>query len=190
MNANYAFTLTGNMQPPTAFLTGPTPTYVLVPQGQPPTFPRPSGPYFSTVPRVDIIFSNVLQPAQFPAGAYQYQSMVAQPQMFAGTMQAPYWAPPLMRIRSPTPASRAQEAAPGLEEGKAPPPVVQRQKPRVALFEIKRTSRERQQKIQRYKEKLRRWREKHPISRKFSGRRLTALRRARDNGRFAGDKES
>ncbi len=43
----------------------------------------------------------------------------------------------------------------------------------------------RQERIRRYKEKQRRWREAHPLCKKYEGRRHTALGRLRVNGRFA-----
>ena len=46
------------------------------------------------------------------------------------------------------------------------------------------TSEVRQRKILKYKEKLRRYREKVMISREFRGRSLAAKRKARDKGRF------
>lgn len=46
------------------------------------------------------------------------------------------------------------------------------------------TSEIRQQKILKYKEKLRRYRDKVKISREFRGRSLAAKRKARDKGRF------
>lgn len=44
---------------------------------------------------------------------------------------------------------------------------------------------ERQRKIRKYKEKLKRWRVLHPLSRKFDGRRRVAFSKTRNNGRFA-----
>ncbi len=44
---------------------------------------------------------------------------------------------------------------------------------------------ERQRKIRKYKEKLKKWRGQHPISRKFDGRRRVAFVKNRLNGRFA-----
>ena len=44
---------------------------------------------------------------------------------------------------------------------------------------------ERLHKIRKYKEKLKRWRTLHPLSRNFEGRRRVAFSKARNNGRFA-----
>lgn len=44
---------------------------------------------------------------------------------------------------------------------------------------------ERQRKIRKYKEKLKRWRKLHPISRSFEGRRKVAFTKNRSNGRFS-----
>lgn len=44
---------------------------------------------------------------------------------------------------------------------------------------------ERQHKIKKYKEKLKKWRKFHPINRNFEGRRRVAFEKIRHNGRFA-----
>jgi len=46
------------------------------------------------------------------------------------------------------------------------------------------TRNERQKKIKKYKEKLRKRRETHPVSRTFEGRRIIAFAKERHNGRF------
>lgn len=43
---------------------------------------------------------------------------------------------------------------------------------------------EREGKIRRYKEKLKKWRALHPVSRNFEGRRRVAFNKSRNNGRF------
>ena len=45
--------------------------------------------------------------------------------------------------------------------------------------------RNREMKIRRYKEKVKKWREKHPVSRRFEGRRKVATTKYRLNGKFA-----
>jgi len=47
------------------------------------------------------------------------------------------------------------------------------------------TQSERIEKMKKYKAKLKKWREAHPINRYYVGRRKNALRKARANGRFA-----
>ncbi len=44
---------------------------------------------------------------------------------------------------------------------------------------------ERQRRIKKYKDKLKKWRAEHPVSRKFDGRRKVAFIKYRLNGRFA-----
>ncbi len=61
---------------------------------------------------------------------------------------------------------------------------------RAAEWTSVRSNPKRLERIRKYKESLRKWREKHPISRCFAGRRRTAMRRLRTNGRFAtGDED-
>ena len=44
---------------------------------------------------------------------------------------------------------------------------------------------ERKKKIKKYKEKIGRWRQNHPVNRKFEGRHKVAIKKYRCNGRFA-----
>ena len=44
---------------------------------------------------------------------------------------------------------------------------------------------EKAEKIKKYRAKMKKWREMHPISRCYEGRRKNALKKARSNGRFA-----
>lgn len=59
--------------------------------------------------------------------------------------------------------------------------VEENQEERIGIY----TKVERKHKIRKYKEKLKRWRDLHPISRSFEGRRKVAFTKARSNGRFS-----
>ena len=107
--------------------------------------------------------------------------------LFAGCEDGQITGPSLPALETPCPGSSPANglvAPPVFPLPKLPQGTDKEEDKKLGPFSIKCTTEERQKKIRKYKEKLRRRRLVHPVSRRYPGRSQVAYLKVRNNGKF------